>query len=43
MKQSPAAGAAVAEGTTVTVWINPQGTVESVPPEQETSTSTTTG
>src|SRR5207248_1075646 len=38
-KQNPAAGAAVAQGTTVTVWINPQGTVQSVPPEQETSTT----
>ncbi len=39
-KQSPAAGSAVTQGTTVTVWINPQGTVESVPPDEETSSTT---
>src|SRR5438270_736434 len=38
-KQNPAAGAAVAQGTTATVWINPEGSVQSVPPEQETSTT----
>jgi penicillin-binding protein 1A len=38
-KQSPAGSAAVTEGTTVKVWINPQGTVQSVPPEQQTTTT----
>jgi penicillin-binding protein 1A len=38
-KQSPAAGAAAVQGTTVTVWIDPQGTVQSTPPQQETSTT----
>jgi 1A family penicillin-binding protein len=42
-KQSPTAGAAVTQGTTVTVWVNPQGVVQTVPPQEETSTSTATG
>jgi penicillin-binding protein 1A len=39
-KQSPAAGTTVTEGTTVTVWVNPQGgTIQSVVPEQQPSTT----
>jgi len=38
-KQSPVAGAAVTQGTMVTVWVNPQGTVQSVAPQQETTTT----
>ncbi|MBV8981216.1 MAG: PASTA domain-containing protein, partial [Acidimicrobiia bacterium] len=38
-KQTPAAGAAGTQGTTVTVWIDPVGTVQAVPPADETTTT----
>jgi penicillin-binding protein 1A len=38
-KQNPAAGSSVTQGTTVTVWVNPQGSIETVPPGQDTSTT----
>ena len=38
-KQNPVAGASAPQGTTVTVWVNPQGVVQPVSPEQETTTT----
>jgi penicillin-binding protein 1A len=38
-KQNPVAGASATQGTTVTVWVNPQGLVQPVGPEQETTTT----
>ncbi|MBV8386486.1 MAG: PBP1A family penicillin-binding protein [Acidimicrobiia bacterium] len=38
-KQSPAAGSAATQGTTVTVWVDPVGIVQAVPPPGETTTT----
>jgi len=40
-KQSPAAGTAVTQGTLVTVWVNPEGSVQAVTPQPEPQTTTT--
>jgi beta-lactam-binding protein with PASTA domain len=40
-KQSPAAGTALTQGTLVTVWVNPEGSVQPVAPQPEPETTTT--
>jgi hypothetical protein len=38
-KQNPVGGASAVQGATVTVWVNPEGVVQPVSPEQETTTT----